>query len=171
MSGVSLPRGTVTFLFSDIEESTDLVRRVGDDVFAVMRSGHRRLLRDSFAARGGREIDTAGDGSFVAFDSARSAVAAAVRAQVALAGFTWPADAVSMVVHSRNWSGDPRRPDAGTALFRLVRLAEVVKPGQVLVSQATASLLEGDCRAAEFGEGAIPDFGEPMRVYELLTSP
>jgi class 3 adenylate cyclase len=130
MSGVSLPRGTVTFLFSDIEESTDLVRRVGDDVFAVIRSDHRRLLRDGFAARGGREIDTAGDGSFVAFDSARSAVAAALRAQVALAGFTWPADAVSMVVHSGNW-----------------------------------------CRAAEFGERAIPDFGEPMRVYELLTSP
>jgi class 3 adenylate cyclase len=76
-----------------------------------------------------------------------------------------------MVVHSGNWSGDPRRPGAGTALFRLVRLAEVVKPGQVLVSEATASLLEGDCRAAEFGERATPDFDEPMHVYELVDSP
>jgi class 3 adenylate cyclase len=362
MSGVSLPRGTVTFLFSDIEESTDLVRGVGDDLFAIIRSDHRRLLRDAFAAHGGREIDTAGDGFFVAFDSARSAVAAAVRAQVALAGFTWPADAevrvrmglhtaephlaedgyvgigvhraariceaarggqilvsnatagiiedadlagvelldlgeyrlrglpqkqrlfqltiltlsskfgpprtaellapgagtfvyvdlvgsrhmirvlgdeasaelvieyhstvtaaveanngmvlerggdhvlaafgnatdatvaaaavrealgdfawrsetdvsVSMVVHSGNWSGDPRRPAAGMALFRLARLTEVVKPGQVLVSQATASLLEGDRRAPalrSLGERTIPDFDEPMHVYELVESP
>ncbi len=73
MSGAPLPRGTVTFLFSDIEGSTDLVRRVGDDVFATIRGDHRRLLRDAFAEHGGREIDTAGDGFFVAFDSARSA--------------------------------------------------------------------------------------------------
>ena len=73
MSGAHLPRGTVTFLFSDIEGSTDLVRRVGDDVFATIRGDHRRLLRDAFAEHGGREIDTAGDGFFVAFDSARSA--------------------------------------------------------------------------------------------------
>jgi class 3 adenylate cyclase len=103
MSGAPLPRGTVTFLFSDIEASTDLVRRVGDDVFAAIRGDHRRLLRDAFAERGGREIDTAGDGFFVAFDSARSAVAAAVSAQLALASFTWPADAeirVRMGLHT-----------------------------------------------------------------------
>jgi class 3 adenylate cyclase len=103
MSGVSLPRGTVTFLFSDIEGSTDLLRRVGDDVFAVIRADHHRLLRDGFAVHGGKEIDTAGDGFFVAFHSARSAVAAAVPAQLALAGFTWPADAevrVRMGLHT-----------------------------------------------------------------------
>jgi class 3 adenylate cyclase len=63
MSAAPLPRGAVTFLFSDIEASTDLLRRVGEGVFAAIRGDHRRLLRDAFAAHGGREIDTAGDGS------------------------------------------------------------------------------------------------------------
>jgi class 3 adenylate cyclase len=88
MTEASLPRGTVTFLFSDIEESTDLVRRVGDEFFARARGDHRRLLRDAFGAHGGLEIDTAGDGFFIAFESARTAVAAAVSAQLALAAFT-----------------------------------------------------------------------------------
>ena len=65
MSGVLLPRGTVTFLFSDIEGSSELVRRVGDGAFAAIRGDHRRLLREAFAAHGGHEIDTAGDGFFV----------------------------------------------------------------------------------------------------------
>jgi class 3 adenylate cyclase len=87
MSGAPLPRGTVTFLFSDIEGSTDLLRRVGDDVFAAIRRDLRRILRNALAEHAGRKIDTAGDGFFIAFDSARSAVAAAVGAQLALATF------------------------------------------------------------------------------------
>ena len=90
MGEAALPAGTVTFLFSDIEESTGLVRRVGNEVFAAIRADHRRLLRHAFAARGGHEIDTAGDGFFVAFDSARAGTAAAIEAQLALAGFVWP---------------------------------------------------------------------------------
>jgi class 3 adenylate cyclase len=89
----SLPTGTVTFLFSDIEGSTNLVRRVGDDVFADIRADHRRILREAFTAQGGREIDTAGDGFFIAFDSARSAVLAAISAQIELATFIWSEDA------------------------------------------------------------------------------
>jgi class 3 adenylate cyclase len=58
--------------------------------------------------------------------------------------------------------------------MRVARLAKVVQPGQVLVSQATAALLEGDRRAPalrSLGEHAIPDFDEPMHVYELVDSP
>ena len=78
MSDASLPAGTVTFLFGDIEESTELLRRAGDSVFAKTRAVHRRILREAFTANGGRRSNTAGDGFFIAFDSARSAVAAAV---------------------------------------------------------------------------------------------
>jgi class 3 adenylate cyclase len=362
MSGAPLPRGTVTFLFSDIEGSTDLLRLVGDHTFAAIRTELRRLLRNTFAEHEGREIDTAGDGFFAAFDSAQSAVAAAVASQLALATFTWadaevrvrmglhtaephldedgyvgvgvhraaricnaahggqilisnatagiiedagltgvvlldlgehqlkglPRDqrlfqlsvltlpskfgpprtaetdaqtpgagtfvhtdlsgwrhairvlgdeasatliadyhgtvttevkanngvvlelsgdhvlavfrsasdaaraaaavrealrespwppecdvAVSIVLHSGSWSGNPQRPAAGTALSRLIRFAKVVEPGQVLVSQATAALLEGDRRAPalrSLGERAIPDFDEPAHVYELVES-
>lgn len=76
-----------------------------------------------------------------------------------------------MVLHSGSWSGDPRRPVAGMTLLRLAKLAEAVEPGQILIAQATAALLEGDRKAPplrSLGELSIPDFDEPMRVYELV---
>lgn len=124
MSTALLPRGTVTFLFSDIEQSTDLMPRVGHDVFAAIRADDRRLLRDAFATHGGSEIDTAGDGFFVAFDSARAAVAAAVAAQHALVNFTWPADAevhVRMGLHT----AEPYLGDDGYVGVGVTRAARI----------------------------------------------
>jgi len=93
-----------------------------------------------------------------------------------LADFAWPADcevAVSIAIHSGRWSGDPQRLTANKALYRLTCIAQTVKPGQVLISYATAALLEGDRSAPELrdlGERAIPNFDEPARVYELERS-
>jgi len=75
MSG--LPTGTVTFVFTDIEGSTSLLKALGDDYGEVL-STHRRLMRDCFGTRGGVEIDTQGDAFFFAFPRARDAVSAAV---------------------------------------------------------------------------------------------
>jgi class 3 adenylate cyclase len=139
-----LPRGTVTFLFSDIEGSSDLLRRVGDDVFAVIRGDHRRLLRQAFETHGGREIDTAGDGFFVAFDSARSAVAAAVSAQHTLATFGWPTDTelrVRMGLHT----AEPfvgKEGYVGLGVHRAARICDAAHGGQILVSNATAGIIE-----------------------------
>lgn len=93
-----------------------------------------------------------------------------------LRDFAWPPDcdvAVSIVLHSGRWSGNPRRPAAGTALSRLMRFAELAEPGQVLVSQATAALLEGDRDAPvlrSLGERRLPDLDEPAYVYELAET-
>jgi class 3 adenylate cyclase len=75
-----LPSGTVTFLFTDIEGSTQLVRQLGDRYSEVL-ADHQRILRAAFAAHGGREVDTQGDSFFVAFRRAKNAVAAAVDAR------------------------------------------------------------------------------------------
>ena len=72
-----LPRGTVTFLFTDIEGSTRLLRQLGPERYAEALADHRRVLRDAFAAEGGVEVDTQGDAFFVAFPTAAGAVAAA----------------------------------------------------------------------------------------------
>jgi hypothetical protein len=80
----SLPTGTVTFLLSDIEGSTRLLQHLGDRYAGVLTE-HRELLRAAFQQWGGYEIDTAGDGFFVAFDRATHAVTAAVAAQRAVA--------------------------------------------------------------------------------------
>ena len=61
-----LPRGTVTFLFTDIEDSTGLVRRLGDEYGRVL-ADHRTLLRDAVAAGGGTEVDARGDELFTVF--------------------------------------------------------------------------------------------------------
>ncbi|MEO7663883.1 MAG: hypothetical protein ABIV26_02065, partial [Candidatus Limnocylindrales bacterium] len=59
--------GTLAFLFSDIEGSTRLEQAVGTAAYADLRERHRRLLRDAFAAQGGREQGTEGDSFFVVF--------------------------------------------------------------------------------------------------------
>ena len=77
LPGGPLPGGTVTFVFTDIEGSTQLLQQLGDDYGEVV-SIHRRLIRDRFGEAGGTEIDTQGDAFFYSFARARDAVTAAV---------------------------------------------------------------------------------------------
>src|SRR5215212_8296904 len=84
-----LPHGAVTFLFTDIEGSTRLVKQLRDRYRDALDT-HQRLLREAFANHGGHEIDTQGDAFFVAFSSARDAVLAAVDAQRGLRDHAWP---------------------------------------------------------------------------------
>src|SRR5947207_1708331 len=74
---MSLPSGTVTFVFTDVEGSTRLLHQLRDRYGEVV-AAQRRLVRDAFQIRGGREVDTQGDAFFYAFPRARDAVAAAV---------------------------------------------------------------------------------------------
>jgi len=72
-----LPRGTVTFLFTDVEGSTRLLRELGAERYGDVVSEQRRVLRDAFAAEGGVVVDTQGDAFFVVFASAPGALRAA----------------------------------------------------------------------------------------------
>jgi class 3 adenylate cyclase len=89
MAAVSLPAGTVTFVFSDVEGSTELLKRLGDD-YATVIADHRRIVRETFGAHGGVEIDAQGDAFFFAFARARDAAEAAVEAQRAHEAHAWP---------------------------------------------------------------------------------
>jgi class 3 adenylate cyclase len=84
-----LPSGTVTFLFTDIEGSTRLLQRLGEDYGGVLGE-HRRLLRRTWSAYSGDEIDAHGDAFLVVFRRAQDAAQAAVAAQRALADESWP---------------------------------------------------------------------------------
>ncbi|MGZ4394465.1 MAG: adenylate/guanylate cyclase domain-containing protein [Gaiellaceae bacterium] len=169
-----LPHGTVTFLFSDIEESTELVRRVGDDAFAAIRAEHRRLLRDSFAAHGGSEIETAGDGFFVAFDSARSAAKAAVEAQRALASSTWQADA-EVLVRMGLHTAEPHLTEdgyVGVGVHRAARICDAARGGQILVSNATAGIVEDaelpGIELVDLGEHRLKGLPRQQRLFQLV---
>jgi class 3 adenylate cyclase len=89
----SLPTGTLTILFTDIEGSTRLLQRLGAGTYARVLGEHHRLLRSVIAACDGLEITTEGDSFFAVFPRAADAVAAAVTAQRDLAEVEWPKEA------------------------------------------------------------------------------
>ena len=86
---VEPPTGAVTFLFTDIEGSTRLVKQLRANYSGVL-ADHQRLLREAFDAHRGYEVDTQGDSFFVAFASARDALLAAVEGQRELVSHDWP---------------------------------------------------------------------------------
>jgi DNA-binding NarL/FixJ family response regulator/class 3 adenylate cyclase len=172
-----LPSGTVTFLFSDVEGSTVLLRRLRDRYSDVL-GDHRRLLRDAFAEHGGHEVGTEGDSFFVAFTNPASALAAAASAQRSLAAHEWPEDAdvrVRMGVHTGTVSISDGHY-VGLAVHRAARICGAGDGGQILVSQATRSLLHDDDPEAEgltlvdIGERTLKDFDRPIRIYELVAT-
>jgi class 3 adenylate cyclase len=169
-----LPAGTVTFLFTDVEGSTRLMRELGDG-WADVHATHRRLLREAFAASGGREIDTQGDAFFVAFARARDGVNAAAAAQEAVRDHAWPGDAelrVRMGLHT----GEPAVGEEGYLgldVVRAARLCAAAHGGQVLISETTRALLRGDepegVELRDLGEHGFKDLPHPERVYQLVA--
>ena len=134
-----LPSGTVTFLFTDIEGSTRLLHALGPDAYAEALAEHRRVLRAAFAAHDGVEVDTQGDAFFVAFPTAPGAVAAAEAGQQALE----PGPIrVRMGLHT----GTPTLTSegyVGVDVHRGARVAALAHGGQVLLTEATATLVDG----------------------------
>ena len=88
-----LPSGLVTFVITDIEGSTKLLRRLGDRYPSLLDT-HNSVLREQWLSHGGVEVNTAGDSFVVAFQSAGDALAASVAAQRVIAGGRWPEEAV-----------------------------------------------------------------------------
>ena len=140
-----LPRGTVTFLFTDIEGSTRLLKSFGDGYAEVLEE-HQRILRAAFEQSGGREIDTQGDAFFVAFSRAKDAAAAALAGQTGLAAHEWPEGAhvrVRMGLHTAEpVVGEDRY--VGLGVHRAARICAAGHGGQVLLSGATRELVEDD---------------------------
>jgi class 3 adenylate cyclase len=170
MSG--LPSGTVTFVFSDIEGSTTLLKALGDRYGDVL-SGHRSLMRECFTTRGGVEIDTQGDAFFFAFPRARDAVAAAVEAQREHASHEWP-DGHAVRVRMGLHTGEPAVGSEGYLgidVVRAARLCTVGRGGQVLLSETTRALVGGSLpdgvAVHMLGERRLKDIDEPEHVFEL----
>jgi DNA-binding NarL/FixJ family response regulator/class 3 adenylate cyclase len=170
-----LPTGTVTFLFSDVEGSTELLRRLRN-AYAQVMADHERLLRAAFQTTGGHEINTQGDSFFVAFRKPKDAVGAAVEAQRALARQPWPGGAelrVRIGIHTgeATVAGDRY---VGLAVHRAARICAAAHGGQVLLSQTTQALLEdeeelGELDFSDLGPRSLKDFDRPVRIYQLLA--
>jgi predicted ATPase/DNA-binding CsgD family transcriptional regulator len=160
MRRVALPHGTLTFIFSDIQGSTRLL--AGDEaVYAHARSEHLRVMREVLAAHGGVEVDTAGDGLFAVFASARAAVAAAEEAQSAFDGFC-----VRIGLHTGE-ATPTTSGYVGMDVHKAARIAGVAHGGQVVLSEATRGLLGDPWNLLDLGEHRLKDLEQPLRLYQL----
>ena len=167
-----LPAGTVTFAFTDIEDSTELLKRLGDEYGDVLTT-HRRIVRDTFTARDGIEIDTQGDAFFFVFPRARDAVAAAVDAQRAHAAAAWPGD-VEVRVRMGLHTGEPAVHEEGYVgldVVRAARICTVGRGGQILLSETTRALLGSGLpdgvSVFPLGQRHLRGIDEPERVFEV----
>ncbi len=169
---------TLTFLFTDVEKSTDLLRQLGSRYPHAM-GRQQELLRAAFGAQRGVEVDTQGDSFFVAFARPRDAVLAAVAAQASLGSEGWPDGAdvrVRMGIHTGpvELAGDRY---VGLAVHRAARICAAGHGGQVLLSEATRALLEDDehdlaeIGLRDLGSHHLKDFHRPVRLFQVVAAP
>jgi DNA-binding NarL/FixJ family response regulator/class 3 adenylate cyclase len=168
---------TVTFLFSDIEGSTALLRKLRDGYSAVMGE-HEELMRAAWAEASGRELDADGDSFFVAFRRPREAVDAAVAAQRALDAHSWP-DGVELRARIGIHTGEASLVGdqyVGLAVHRAARICDAGHGGQILLSETTRSLLEDEeqedehLEVRDLGPQVLKDFDRPVRIYQLTVA-
>jgi class 3 adenylate cyclase len=172
-SGVpELPSGTVTFVFTDIESSTELLTKLGER-YRELLAEHRRIVRTTFGAGNGIEIDMQGDAFFFAFPRARDAVKAAVEVQRAHVSTEWP-DGLPVRVRIGLHTGEPAVDDEGYLgldVVRAARICTVARGGHVLLSESTRALLGSTLpdgvSVYPLGERHLKNIEEPERVYEL----
>ena len=164
--------GTVTFVFTDLEGSTRLLGSLRD-AYSELLNDYHSLVDEVFSKHGGVEVDTAGDGLFHSFSSARRAVAAAIDAQRAMAAHQWPSGAsvrARMGVHTGEPLSDVIRL-VGMDVHRAARIAAAGHGGQILISQTTRELAVGELPAdtalLDLGEHWLKDLAQPEHLYQV----
>jgi class 3 adenylate cyclase/DNA-binding NarL/FixJ family response regulator len=174
MTSATLPGGTVTFLFTDIEGSTRLLKQLGERYGEVLL-GHQRILRAAFEAAAGREVDTQGDAFFIVFPRAKDAVAGALAAQRELRRESWPED-VEVRVRMAMHTGEPSMAGdryIGLGVHRAARICAAGHGGQVLLSQSSYAVLVDDVlpdiEFRDLGDHRLKDLDRPERIYQLVV--
>jgi class 3 adenylate cyclase len=171
----ALPTGTVTFLLSDIEGSTELLARLGDD-YGPLLLQQRAILRAVVSRRGGVVVDSRADELFASFPSAPAAVAAAIESQSELASHRWPQGAtvrLRMGLHS----GRPTVMDGGYVgidVHVAARVSSAAHGGQVVL---TDRVVEAVRRGAiepvpmvDLGWYTLKGVPEPWHLYQVAAA-
>ena len=157
-----LPTGSVTFLFTDVEGSTRLLRELGAEAYADALAEHRRFVREACAAKGGVEVDTQGDAFFVAFPSAPGAAHAARAITDAL-----EPGPISLRIGLH--TGTPLVTDEGYVgddVHFAARVAASGHGGQILLSQSACELVDG-LSVTDLGEHRLKDIEGAVSIYQL----
>lgn len=173
MSATEFPAGTVTFLFTDIGGSARLWEGA-PDAMRIALGLHDEIIQRAIAEHSGVVFKTIGDQFCVVFDRPEEAVLAAAACQERLTEQEWPPGieriAVRMAIHTGTVV-ESQGDYFGITVNRVARLMSIAAPGQVLVSNATASLLldamPGDLQLRDLGRHPLKDLREPERTYQL----
>ncbi len=170
----SLPGGTVTFLFTDIEGSTRLLGHLGDARGSAIAVQHRQLLRARIAAGQGLEYQNQGDGFLIVFESARAALLTAIDIQRAIAAHPWPPDVqlrVRMGLHTAEVvvAGNEYY---GLGIHKAARICAAGWGEQILVSETAVSVLENNLpdgvTLRDLGAYQLKDLERPERLFQVL---
>lgn len=174
-SGPATAAVTLTFLMSDIEGGTRL-SQLAPHVYGIARERHHRLLREAFSRHGGQEVKETGEGFVVVFSTAGSALACATTVQQALAEQEWPQETGRLKVRMALHTGDVEHTDGeirqcqGTVFHYATRMLTAAHGGQVLVSEATASLApvagEAGIRLVDLGVFRLRDVLTARRLFQ-----
>jgi class 3 adenylate cyclase/tetratricopeptide (TPR) repeat protein len=167
-----LPEGTVTILFTDVEGSTDLTTRLGDDAAREVLRACDELVRQQVARHRGHEVKHTGDGLMVAFQSARRAVACAVDIQRAIAGRNRREPELAVRVRIGLNTGEVIREEAdlfGATVTAAARIANHADAGEILISEIAKGVLGAatTVQLEDQGEAQLKGFPEPMRLYRV----
>jgi class 3 adenylate cyclase len=169
----SLPRGRVTFLFTDIEGSTKLLRDLGDRYGPLLRDV-RTIIRKAVREAEGKEVDSRADEFFAVFRDAKRAVEAAVRVQRGLRDKRWPAGA-NVRVRIGLHTGRPTLTDTGyvgIAVHTAARICAAAKGDQILVSAAALSALPSGYSGVplkRLGSRSLPSLAEKIELYQAIA--
>lgn len=166
----ALPTGTVTLLFTDIEGSTKLLARLGDQAYGDLLETQRGIVVEAIDAHGGAVVSFEGDAVFAAFPGAAAGVRAAVAAQRALAAHPWPGGPLRVRMGLHTGEVQVSNDDYhGFEVHRAARVGAVAHGGQVIVSGATRALAEpGDgIGFRDLGEHRLKDIDRVERLYQV----
>jgi len=171
-----LPTGTVTFLFTDVEGSTRMLRALGAERYSEVLADHNALLRAQFEREGGLETHHQGDSFVVVFRSAGAAVRAAIDGQRALTAHGWPHGQevrVRMGLHTGE-ATIGRDGYVGFAVHQAARIGDAGHGGQILVSATTASLVERelpeDVGLRDLGGVRLQDIDRAEHLFQLAVA-
>ena len=167
----SSERGTPTFLFTDVEGSTALLKEYGTG-YPSLLARHERLVRSAVAQFRGRVIDSQGDSIFARFSTARDAVQAAATARLGLEAEEWPGS-VRMGLHTGASESVGAR-EFGVSVHRAARICALAAGGEILCSHVTYDLvsdeeddLAGELRFVHVGEHQLKGLDRPVRLYRI----
>jgi predicted ATPase/class 3 adenylate cyclase len=165
--------GILTFLFTDLENSTLLWDRY-PDLMQEVSARHDNVLRRAFEDNRGRVVKTTGDGFHVVFESPADGISAALAGQEAIAAEEWPPEIRTLKVRMGLHSGESKARDSdyyGTELNRAARVMGIAHGGQILVSNAAAGLLRGrlpdSAALIDLGIHRLRGLVDPEHVYQL----